>query len=168
MLIFFDSEFTGLGLSPKLISIGFAAENGVCFYAELSDAWRFEECSEFVRQQVLPLLAGGSVLMTLDQLSLNLGHWLEQFEEPIQLVTDSVSWDWPWIEKIFYLPGTWPSNLDRQVVELPKNTTVETVLEASYTQGLRRHHALDDAQANRLAWIALQLTGRDHDTSPLL
>jgi hypothetical protein len=38
MLIFFDTEFTELGIDPKLISIGLISEDGTHeFYAELSD-----------------------------------------------------------------------------------------------------------------------------------
>lgn len=35
--IFFDTEFTGLHQKTTLISIGFIAETGETFYAELTD-----------------------------------------------------------------------------------------------------------------------------------
>ena len=56
MLIFFDTEFTELGLDPKLISIGLVSLHGEYFYAELTDTWRLDDCSQFVRDMVLPEL----------------------------------------------------------------------------------------------------------------
>jgi hypothetical protein len=57
MKIFFDNEFTGLTDNAKLISIGLVDEPGLHeFYAELSDSYRLEECSEFCQRKVLPHL----------------------------------------------------------------------------------------------------------------
>ena len=97
--------------------------------------------------------------MTMDELTLRLGNWLESIEQPVQLVTDSLSWDWPWVQELFYLPGTWPTNLDGKPVSL-----IDLIGAQALAQGvelafrnhknLRRHNALDDAKANRLAWLA--------------
>ncbi|MDP1872049.1 MAG: hypothetical protein Q8K61_10550 [Gallionella sp.] len=61
MLIFFDTEFTELGIDPKLISIGLISEDGTReFYAELSDTYQPTDCSAFVHEAVLPHLQGGA------------------------------------------------------------------------------------------------------------
>ncbi len=119
MLIFFDTEFTELGIDPKLISIGLISEDGTHdFYAELSDTYQPADCAAFVHEAVLPHLQGGDALMTINELTLRLGNWIEDFEQPVQLATDSLSWDWPWIQELFYLPGTWPKNLDGKPASL--------------------------------------------------
>lgn len=110
--IFFDTEFSGLVIDPKLISIGMISEDGECtFYAELA-GYQASDCEPFVHEAVLPHLQGGDARMTMDELTLRLGNWIEGFNQPVQLVTDSLSWDWTWIQELFYLRGTWPGNLD--------------------------------------------------------
>lgn len=165
MIIFFDCEFTELGLAPRLISIGLVAEDGREFYAELSDTYLPAKCNPFVQEGVLPLLQGGQALMAMNELTLRLGNWLEGFEQPVKLSTDSESWDWPWICEIFEITGTWPENLDRRPFLLAKNYLNDydqfvNAMEKGFAGGLRRHHALDDAKANRLGWLA---SGSDYD-----
>lgn len=157
--IFFDTEFTELGIDPKLISIGLVAEDGVrTFYAELSDTYVPSDCSDFAREAVLPHLEGGDTRMTLRELAERLVAWLEAFDEPVKLATDSMAWDWPWIQEIFGELDTWPANVDGKPLLLSMNNLnnydlfVKTVELAFRT--LRRHHSLDDAKANRLGWIA--------------
>jgi hypothetical protein len=160
MKIFFDTEFSGLVIGPKLISIGMISEDGErTFYAELSDTYQASDCEPFVVESVFPHLQGGDALMTMDELTLRLGNWIESFEHPVQLVTDSPSWDWSWIPALFCLPGTWPENLDAKPVslcELAGADELEKFVDWTFeSQGprLRRHHALDDAIANQQAWL---------------
>ena len=167
MHFFFDTEFTELGIDPRLISIGLVSEDGCReFYAELSDTYQPSDCSDFVREAVLPHLQGGDALMTMDELTLRLGNWIESFEQPVQLVTDSLFWDWPWMQELFYLPGTWPGNLDGkpgQLYEMVDSPFLDRAVEQafqSHVPRLRRHHALDDARANRLAWMAWKDTNK--------
>jgi hypothetical protein len=54
MLVFLDTEFTDF-VRPELISIALVAEDGREFYAERTD-YRHDDCSDFVRETVLPLL----------------------------------------------------------------------------------------------------------------
>lgn len=92
MLIFFDCEFIELGIGPKLISMGFVAEDeSRDFYAELSGNYLPADCSDFVYEAVLPHLQGGDALLSMDELTLRLGNWIEDFEHPVQLATDSLS-----------------------------------------------------------------------------
>lgn len=158
--VFFDTEFTGLVVDPKLISIGFVDETGQrTFYAELSDTWRFDDVSEFAAEAVLPQLDSAESLMTMRELGQRLFAWLEAFEQPVKLATDSLAWDWSWIQEIFHEHGAWPRNLDGQPLLLTMNYLNDydaflPAVEAAFAAGLRRHHALDDAKANRLGWIA--------------
>ena len=159
MLIFFDTEFSELGLDPRLISIGLVSEDGArCFYAELSDTYQADNCSDFVHDEVLPHLQGGAHLMTMSELSLRLGNWIESFECPVRLITDSADWDWPYIQDIFSLPGTWPVNLSSRPELLREIDGYDDLVDAvfeSHRPELRRHHSLDDARANWIAWRAV-------------
>ncbi len=181
MLVFIDTEFTELSIAPGLISIGLVSEDGNrVFYAELSDTYQSSECSDFVRDAVLPQLQGGDALMTMRELSLRLVDWLIAFSEPVQLATDSLQWDWPWIEKIFAEAGAYlleqtpawqdikdsphrlasvacPANVDGRPYALQQAAAFNLAVEQAFESGLLRcHHALDDAKANRIAWLALQ------------
>jgi hypothetical protein len=165
MLIFIDTEFTGLDPGADLISIGLAAENKQTFYAELTDTYQVENVSPFVRREVLPHLEGGICRMTMAEVSRRLTVWLGDFAQPVQLATDSPVWDWPWIQRLCHRPDGWPVNLNDQPLVLEfdadKGKRFSNALEAAFKDGLRRHHALDDAIANRAAWFAtLDIAGQ--------
>lgn len=158
MLIFFDTEFTDLHWEAKLISIGLVAEDGRTFYAELSDTYQHKDCGDFAREVVFPLLEGGDVHMSWRELSLRLGNWIESFEQPVRLATDSLAWDWPWIEKLFKIPETWPESLHGKpeilLFDADASEQFNNALEQAFAYGLRQHQALDDAKANQMGWIA--------------
>jgi hypothetical protein len=162
ILIFFDTEFSDLGIDPRLVSIGLVSEDDREFYAELSDTYHPKDCGVFTQEVVLPQLQGGDARMTMDSLTLRLGNWIESFDQPVRLATDSLSWDWPWIQELFYIPGTWPENLDGKpasLYEMIDSPFFERAVEQAFQNHvpcLRRHHALDDAKANRLAYLAWQ------------
>lgn len=153
--IFFDTEFSGLVVDPQLISIGLIDEAGErTFYAELSDTYQSKDCGDFTRLAVLPKLEGGAALLTMAELGVRLYEWIKDFDEPVKLATDSMAWDWPWIQEIFYELDAWPENLDGKPEILRQDTEFNLAIERAFAGGLRRHHALDDAKANRLAWLA--------------
>lgn len=158
--IFFDTEFTALISDCKLISIGFVDETGdKSFYAELSDTWRINDLGSFAAQAVVPLLEGQVSSMSMIELRERLTLWLAGFDGPVRLATDSLAWDWRWIQEIFPSPETWPANVERSPLLLTMNYLLhfdefEPAIESAFAKGLRRHHALDDARANRLGWLA--------------
>ena len=159
--IFFDTEFTGLIVDAKLISIGLVDETGErTFYAELSDTWQEDDNHDpFVQEAVLPLLEGGAARMTMAELTVCLRNWLEAFGQPVQMATDSLAWDWDWFREIFCEAGCWPENVDGTPLLLTMNYLIDYdafnhAVEHAFADGLRRHHALDDAKAYRLGWIA--------------
>ena len=154
MRIFFDTEFTGLTIDPRLISIGLVDETGKTFYAELSDTYTAADCDPFVLEGILPKLDGGGALMTMRELGERLLDWIERYDEPVVLMTDSMAWDWPWIQEIFY-DRAWPENVAKSPAILGQTLDFARAVESAVTaHRLRRHHALDDARANRLGWIA--------------
>jgi len=180
MLIFFDTEFSDMYIDPCLISIGFVSEDGREFYAELFGNENFPNCSEFVREEVIPKLQGGESVMTMRELSYGFVEWLMAFGEPVQFATDSLRWDWPWIETIFADFGAYlledstvwqdiknyphrlagvarPANVNGRPYLLPQSPEFHLAVEQAFERGLlSRHHALDDAKANRVAWMSSQ------------
>lgn len=170
MDIFIDTEFTDLSSDAKLISIGMIANSGEKFYVELTDTWTYEDCSEFVKEVVLPLLDAlerprppnnASIYhrLTLQECRFALEHWIASFMEPVQFWSDSPSHDWKWIRAIF-ANQPWPVMLLPECKLLMEgytysyfSTTVESIfISTSY----RHHHALDDAIVNQLAWLKLK------------
>ncbi|MBI3093481.1 MAG: 3'-5' exoribonuclease [Rhodocyclales bacterium] len=154
--MFFDTEFTGIDQRyPRLISIGLVSEDGLRdFYAELEPEGYLPNVTPWVRENVLPLLDNGEKIAPIE-LTQRLGSWLAGFDEPVQMATDSLQYDWPMIQAIFYSNKIWPANLDRRPLILAQDPVFNLAVEEAFAKGLRRHHALDDAKANRLGWIAV-------------
>lgn len=151
MRIFFDTEFTGLMLDAKLISIGLVDESGLAeFYAELRDTYVVSDCSDFCQQEVLPHLEGGAAQMTLAELQVTLATWLHARGPGAVLVCDSprdimqlntVLPHGPPANVTLHVLGRW-GNLKRRVFNFGRRIHRQ--------HGYRVHHALDDAKVNRL------------------
>jgi hypothetical protein len=169
LVVCLDTEFTGLSSECALISIGMASEDGKSFYAEVRGTDTVTECSEFVRNQILPLLGDGPQ-RTWSELCLSLSTWLKAFNQPLRIATDSLRWDWCWIERLFSAPGAWPDNLAHEPFLLTMNylddyERFEAGVEAAFSSGLRRHHALDDAKAHLAGYCASQYSSTHYGLS---
>lgn len=170
--LFVDTEFTGLTPDAKLISIGLVDESGKHkFYAELSDTWQPADAGEFAQREVIPHLEGGASRIPMVTLKKYLAAWIKGLRVPVMLATDSLQWDWPWIETL--LKHRWPRNLARDPLLLTRQylcefDKFEAEREAAFAAGLRRHHALDDALANRQAWYNANGDIRDEGGLPLI
>ncbi len=120
--VFLDTEFTSLAESASLISIGLITADGDrSFYAELSDTYTQESCSDFVPQEVLPLLDAKQLTepvnykhvyarMTLAETILHLNYWIAALIDPVQAWSDAPNYDWRYIQQIFSTSGL-PYNL---------------------------------------------------------
>lgn len=149
-MIFLDTEFTKLDHSD-LISLALVAEDGREFYAERND-FDPKQCSEFVRQTVLPLLGRvpGAACSRMD-LTHRLRDWVGKFSEPPTFVFDSEK-DWHLLAVAMLgrpqkkPPGDFgkPLYLDSAVFSEP---TFRRGADEAYTQELSIHHALADARA---------------------
>lgn len=137
--LFLDCEFTELSVAAKLISLALVSEDGREFYVELHDAWREEDCSDFVKEIVLPQLWGGSYsLPTVDARKALLG-FLTSLDTEIEIVTDAPQFDWELFCDLVYEEGRWP----RTVRNYPTDAT--TLVPTSVGEELP-HHALLDAR----------------------
>lgn len=149
--IFFDTEFTALAPDAKLVSIGMVDGEGQReFYAELIDTYTEADCSEFCRAVVLPLLQGGNTQMTLVELRKQLVEWLSTAGANSVLICDSTR-DLMQIDALF--PNGLPENCRVQVLGALGNwkRRIYNLRHRIHKKhSLRAHHALDDAQADRI------------------
>jgi len=155
--IYLDCELTHLpayphadrpGEEPGLVSIGCASEDDQTIYAENADM-SAERCNEWVVENVLPLLDGGSARMPYSTIARKLKAWIESFKDEVQMLTDAPYVDWPPVYDMFERYG-WPANLVRTPLWLWIDDGVVDNLFVS-DRSKRRHHALDDAVMNKLA-----------------
>ena len=155
--IYYDTEFTSLGVGAQLISAGFISECGQSWYAEITNFER-ERCTAFVLEAVLPLLdARPEQQFSAAQFGSALAAWLADFADEIELVSD-YSGDWYQIEGLAgenlrvlphrVYPRVWKRSADKHIrLELE-------LAESSFwhLRPKRQHHALEDAR--RLEYIA--------------
>lgn len=157
MKVFFDCEFTDLVDSAKLISVGLVTLDNQTLYIELTDGWRLEECSDFVIENVLPLLGHGEQL-SRRQAASRIYEWLVETGEAggIELLCDS-TWDPVMLRpllpaKISFLTPKF------EVIAFAGESEQASFLDnldlilSSATHG-PQHHALADACALREAWM---------------
>jgi hypothetical protein len=142
MKLFLDTEFTDLVPGNKLISIALVDENEEWFYAELTDTYELKQCSEFVKNSVLPFLRGGKFRMSSYDCALKIGNWIEDRNEECILACDNPGWDVPHLRRL--LEDCWPENLHKnQYFPIYISSEVEEALVSKYNYDI--HNALDDA-----------------------
>lgn len=150
--VYIDSEFSRL-TQPQLLSVGAVADDGAQFYGEIAETLDesveplADRCSEFVCDVVLPLFE--QCAQPRAQLAAQFVSWLAARARgrPIVLISDSGFDRWALSDLLTseHLPG------GAQWLRVP--VAYETLDEVAQSQGLRRHHALDDAIGLRLAVI---------------
>ncbi|REE20727.1 uncharacterized protein DUF5051 [Paraburkholderia sp. BL27I4N3] len=154
MLLFLDTEYTGLKqLPPKLISLALVSEDGQReFYVELSDTWQMDDCSEFVRREVVPLLQGEA--LGSSEARAKLIRWLADAPREVQVACDSAR-DFGFLLEM--LGDARPRNLRLSYYDLrpliDSNVYHQAVMRY-YEDDRREHHALVDARAYRKGWLA--------------
>ncbi|POF88360.1 3'-5' exoribonuclease [Pseudomonas putida] len=139
MRLFLDCEFTQLTAQAKLISLALVGQDGREFYVEVVDAWREEDCSEFVKEIVLPQLWGGEYAMPIIEARSALLRFLATYDEELEIVTDAPIYDWELFCELAYDAGRWPQNVRNR----PTDTT--TLSPTNDGEELP-HHALLDAR----------------------
>ncbi|SDE51119.1 hypothetical protein [Paraburkholderia lycopersici] len=154
MLLFLDTEYTGLGQRlPKLISLALVAEDGSReFYVELGDTWTPDDCTPFVQREVLPLLAGPCLPRA--EACAALREWFNDAPRAVQAACDSET-DWRFVLDL--LDQSLPTNLANRYYDLrplTDTTIYDRTVAACYTAEAHEHHALADARAYRLGWLA--------------
>ncbi|MDE1716469.1 hypothetical protein PWG14_28800 [Chromobacterium amazonense] len=158
MLLFLDTEYTGQSqTAPLLISLALVAEDGRSeWYAELTDNWEDEDCTGFVRREVLPHLHGPR--MTWAEAQTSLQAWMASSPRHCIAACDAVQ-DFQFLLQLL---GKRPENLDPKRLDLaPLISTgvYHHAVEKYHSKpGHPWHHALHDARSYRLGWLAYQAT----------
>lgn len=154
MLLFLDTEFTGLSHpadARKLLSLALVAEDGRAqWYAEL-DGWALTDCDPWVQRHVVPLLTGPSV--SRDAARASLREWFTAMPRRLQAACDSPI-DFHFLLQLL---GERPSNLAFQrhdLAPLINTASYHDTVTAYFAKGHPEHHALHDARAYRLGWLA--------------
>ena len=167
MQIFIDTEFTMLAREASLISFGAVSEDGREFYCELSPILD-EECSEFVRETVLPLLEGGAAVCPRARFANRLAAWVGQVDAPVVLsgsdwdiyvVRHALSGERNHLPGLLVLPGL-AGPLDVMLLTLaPLSVEAMAIFERElrrhFSRDNRQHHALVDARAMRDGLLAI-------------
>lgn len=156
--VFLDCEFTDF-INIDLISIALVCEDGREFYAERSD-FRLDECSDFVRVAVLPLLERiPEATMSREELSVKLRAWLAELPDVV-IACDSNHDRDLFCDAIDYLPTPnvvgW-IGLDR--FSDPASDAFYNASVGYHDQpGHPWHHALHDARAHLAGWRTVYWT----------
>ena len=152
MFAFLDTEFTRLH-DPSLISIGLVTQNGEEFYAEVP--FPQIECSEFVRDIVMPLLRREEHAVCKDdyELRTRLLTWLTLVKPRTTLqICYEAAEDWTLLTAVL---GVVPAFV--QGKHLYSNEVNELMRWDFFQRsGLPEHHALYDARALRAAFFPRQ------------
>jgi hypothetical protein len=175
--IFFDTEFTGLHQNTTLISIGFIADNGQTFYAELTD-YDKSQIDNWLQENVINNLCLNEEEHGIDSSSLNGKHakylgktfdlklalqdWFSQFEE-VEIWSDCLSYDWVLFNQIFGHAFNIPKNVyyipfDICTLFYAKGIDADISREsfAEMSDGSQKHNALWDAKVIRQCFVKLQ------------
>ena len=154
MLIFLDTEFTDF-TNRELISIGLISEDGLHeFYAERTD-FNYEYCSDFVRSAVWAHLGEfPDAKVKKQQLAERLREWLTNLPFELKIARDSIT-DWELM--LDALNGILPINIkgSHDLSPIIDHPIFNEAMD-KYHENLKqpRHHALHDARATRLGWLA--------------
>ena len=158
--VYLDTEFTKFA-RPQLISLALVAESGQEFYGESAD-FVTVQCSDFVVQNVLPLLQGGEVAASLVKLRGKVVDWLTALPSPAEIISDFEG-D---MELVLDLLRISANDIHRYNIaaltvldgEVVKSESFDRALNDYFTNvDSRRHCALVDARALMLAHSAMSL-----------
>ncbi len=158
MLIFIDTEFTGLKTKkPILLSIGMISGDGQHeFYAEIpeGDGLARSDCEDFTLDEVLPLMWGAEYEVSAHDLPRRIKAWFESLPGTHWIASDNQV-DVRFLNNV--IGSGWP--LERQRIDIGNmvgtpafNKAVDAYLKAEKDR--HAHHALIDACANREGWLA--------------
>lgn len=171
MKVFFDTEFTGLHKDTTLISIGLVSEDGRTFYAELTD-YDQSQIDEWLQEHVIDKLYLKDKLYSMDEVmkasvlddhvemredkdyvAEYLKLWFETFNEPIEIWSDCLAYDWVLFNDLFGHAFNMPANvyyIPFDICTLFKLRGVDPDVNREEFAGIedngQKHNALHDAK----------------------
>ena len=164
MLIFLDTEFTDF-INTEVLSIGMVtADDKFSFYAERTD-YELRMCSKFVKQEILPLFDRRGFIGTKKEIAFKLSDWLIDLPYKEVVVVIDYHADWQIFgDLLAETKRVLPMKLKRSpeylqtMTDFATNVSVQGIEEYFNRFGAKRHHALDDAKANRYGWLQAMKT----------
>lgn len=159
MLLFFDTEFTGLDQAkPDLISIGLVDENGREFYAELPESHWTVQCNEWGHFNVVPHLWRGDYVQSEASVRDRLTAWIEDIPDHAVIVTDCPDVDF--FGQLIPLLRQWPKNLHNWPMQFStwsmgdeQQPMLQKLIDDYHSSERPKHHALHDAHSLRLCMM---------------
>lgn len=159
MLVFLDTEFTGLDQKkPDLISIALIDEMGREFYAELPEWDWTVQCNEWVHFNVVPHLWRGNYVQSEASIRERLTEWIESIPDEAVIVTDCPDADF--FTQLKRLLPRWPKNLHTWPLQFSvwsmgdeQQPILQKLMNDYHTVERPAHHALHDAHALRLCMM---------------
>ncbi|MCC4118448.1 hypothetical protein LLG90_24120 [Aromatoleum toluclasticum] len=154
MLVFLDTEFTSFD-EPRLISAGLVAEDEYRWiYTELDGEHWYKHASEFVLQEVVPLLDRRYGWEQPAAAAARIRKWCEKLPEMSAIVCDS-DYDWDLFRGLMLEHGSWPDVLVDQPVPVQWSPRMHEFRQDYLLRyGLSAHNARADAKALRFAFLA--------------
>jgi hypothetical protein len=150
MRLFLDTEYTDPE-HQQLISVGIVSEDGQhSFYGELND-YDPSLCNRFVCESVLPHLEHKG--MNCEQLAHVLREWFAVLPRRVFFSCDS----YIDVKLVLELLGERPANLIENWLDLRSliDTSIyHNAVESYHSPEKPWHHALHDAAAHRVGWLA--------------
>ncbi len=164
--IFFDTEFSHLHKKIEeieLISIGFCSEFNDRLYIELP--FNFYDVSDFVRTDVIPFLNPEEFLKSYEDAGVEIKKFLGKFENPI-LISDSLRFDGYFFKKLIKHNDVKFENLF--FLNEKELKIFSDLSEQLFNSGdFHRHHALDDAEVNCIAYKSVLSWREINSNNPL-
>lgn len=182
MILFFDTEFTGLHKNTTLMTIGIISEDGKTFYSELIDYdkdYVQKEESQWLQENVVNnflldeskykqgvcYVEGNDWKLrgTKQDLKVHLTKWIEQFDDVI-IWSDCLHYDWVLFIDIFGTAFDVPSNINYiprdlctlfDLLNIDPDISREDFAGVSEEQAKLKHNALYDAKIIKLCYDKL-------------
>lgn len=160
--IFFDTEFTGLVNSAKLISIGLVAENGETFYAELND-YDKSSLNDWLQENVIAHLYCTNGIGednpnyhygSKAEISAKLAEWFCQFEA-VELVSDVCQYDMVLLADIFGGAFSIPENVCSACYDINQDIARQ--------YGISLKEAFDKSREEILTEYGIVIQGNKHN-----
>lgn len=179
MKIYFDCEFSGLIKNTSLISIGIISENGDEFYAEFND-YDKSKIDKWLKNNIIDKLLFNNkdeyskittkktyIKNNKKEVTKKLIKWLENFDDEIEIWSDTLAYDWVLFcdlfdgalnlpKYIYYIPFDIVTLLKVKDID-PDITREDYVKEYLNDDDLKnKHNSLFDAKIIKLIYEKIQ------------
>lgn len=153
MQYYLDTEFAENGSTIKLISIGLVCEDGREYYAVASDGWAVDDCSDWVKTNVLPNINTNMLSrIPRKKIAEDIIGFLSGMSK-VEIWGYFADYDWVVFCQLFGRMIDLPKGFPMFCLDLKQEMHLAGVKREDLPESLRKstieHHALVDARWNR-------------------